>query len=190
MGKTCTQDLYTRPVHNKTHTQDLYTTNTCTQQDLYTTVTVADPGGGGSRGSGPSLLCHDVGFLTLGPKLDPRLAPPPFLLVDLIWTPLSKILDPPLLNKTCRLYTTRPVHIKTCTHQDLYTSRPVGPTNWDLYTSRSVQTETCTRDLYNIKICTQQDLYTKPVHNNLYSIPPLQPNCTQKKNGSQQERYT
>ena len=61
---------------------------------------VADPGGGGgSRGSGPPLLCHDVGFLTLGPKLDPRLAPP-FLLVDLIWTPppppLSKILDPPL----------------------------------------------------------------------------------------------
>ena len=36
--------------------------------------------------SGPPLLCHDVGFLTLGPKLDPRL-PPPLLLVDLIWTP-------------------------------------------------------------------------------------------------------
>ena len=32
-------------------------------------------GGGGSRGSGPPLLCHDVGFLTLGPKLDPHLAP-------------------------------------------------------------------------------------------------------------------
>ena len=31
-----------------------------------------------SRGSGPPLLGHDVGFLTLGPKLDP-----PFLLVDL-----------------------------------------------------------------------------------------------------------
>ena len=46
-------------------------------------------GGGGSRGSGPPLLCHDVGFLTLGPKLDPRLAPP-FLLVDLIWTPPFK----------------------------------------------------------------------------------------------------
>ena len=31
--------------------------------------TVADPrGGGGSRGSGPPLLGHDVGFLTLGPK--------------------------------------------------------------------------------------------------------------------------
>ena len=29
---------------------------------------VADPGGGGS---GPPLLGHDVGFLTLGPKLDP-----------------------------------------------------------------------------------------------------------------------
>ena len=34
-------------------------------------------GGGGSRGSGPPLLGHDVGFLTLGSKLDP----PPFLLV-------------------------------------------------------------------------------------------------------------
>ena len=43
---------------------------------------VADPGGGG-RGSGPPLLGHDVGFLTLGPKLDP---PPFFLLVDLRWT--------------------------------------------------------------------------------------------------------
>ena len=42
--------------------------------------------GGGSRGSGPPLLCHDVGFLTLGPKLDP-VWPPLFLLVDLIWTP-------------------------------------------------------------------------------------------------------
>ena len=34
---------------------------------------MADPGGG-SRGSGPPLLGHDVaivGFLTLGPKLDP-----------------------------------------------------------------------------------------------------------------------
>ena len=40
-------------------------------------------GGGGVQGS---LLCHDVGFLTLGPKLDPRLAPL-FLLVDLFWTP-------------------------------------------------------------------------------------------------------
>ena len=30
-------------------------------------------GGGGSRGSGPPLLGHDVGFLTLGPKLDPPL---------------------------------------------------------------------------------------------------------------------
>ena len=42
--------------------------------------------GGGSRGSGPSpLLGHDVGFLTLGPKLDP----PPFLLVDLRWAPVA-----------------------------------------------------------------------------------------------------
>ena len=41
-------------------------------------------GSGGSRGGGgaggpPPLLGHDVGFLTLGPKLDPPL----FLLVDL-----------------------------------------------------------------------------------------------------------
>ena len=37
---------------------------------------MADPGGGGgSRGSGPPPLGHDVGFLTLGPKLD---TPPPF----------------------------------------------------------------------------------------------------------------
>ena len=39
---------------------------------------VADPGGGGVQGVRPPLLGHDVGFLTLGPKLDP-----PFLLVDL-----------------------------------------------------------------------------------------------------------
>ena len=39
-------------------------------------------GSGGGQGVWPPLLCHDVGFLTLGPKLDPRLAPP-FLLVDL-----------------------------------------------------------------------------------------------------------
>ena len=33
---------------------------------------------GGSRGSAPPLLGHDVGFLTLGPKLDPLLDPPLF----------------------------------------------------------------------------------------------------------------
>ena len=38
---------------------------------------MADPGGG-SRGSGPPLLGHDVGFLTLGPKLNP----PPFVNVQ------------------------------------------------------------------------------------------------------------
>ena len=43
-------------------------------------------GGGGSRGSGPPLLGHDVGFLTLGPKLEP---PPLSLLVDLRWTPAA-----------------------------------------------------------------------------------------------------
>ena len=31
---------------------------------------------GGGRGSGPPFLGHDVGFLTLGPKLDPLLDPP------------------------------------------------------------------------------------------------------------------
>ena len=48
------------------------------------TDAVADPGGGGSRGSGPPLLGHDVGFLTLGPKLGPpffacrpKMDPPP-----------------------------------------------------------------------------------------------------------------
>ena len=40
--------------------------------------TVADPGGGVQGVRTPPLLGHDVGFLTLGPKLDP-----PFLLVDL-----------------------------------------------------------------------------------------------------------
>ena len=52
---------------------------------------VAGPGGGG-RGSGPPfLLGHDVGFLTLGPKLDPLLDPPPFfLLVDIRWTPVAE----------------------------------------------------------------------------------------------------
>ena len=43
------------------------------------------------------FLAHYVGFLTLGPKLDPLLEPPPFLLVHLRWTPFSKILDPPLI---------------------------------------------------------------------------------------------
>ena len=43
-------------------------------------------GGGGGRGSGPPLLCHDVGFLTLGPKLDP----PPFFFA------CRPKMDPPL----------------------------------------------------------------------------------------------
>ena len=43
--------------------------------------------GGGAGGSAP-LFCHDVGFLTLSPKLDPLLDPPfSFLLVDLKWPP-------------------------------------------------------------------------------------------------------
>ena len=42
-----------------------------------TSTAVADPGEGGGPGGldPPPFLCHDVGFLTLGPKLDPRLAP-------------------------------------------------------------------------------------------------------------------
>ena len=36
----------------------------------------------GIRGSGPPFLAHYVGFLTLGPQLDPL-----FLLVNLRWTP-------------------------------------------------------------------------------------------------------
>ena len=60
-------------------------------------VSWADPGGPG--GPDPPFFTHFVELLTLGPKLDPLLDPPPlFLLVDLRWTPppLSKILDPPL----------------------------------------------------------------------------------------------
>ena len=34
-------------------------------------LSVAGPGGGGPGGPDPPLLGHDVGFLTLGPKLDP-----------------------------------------------------------------------------------------------------------------------
>ena len=41
-------------------------------------TSVADPGGGGGgvQGVRTPLLGHDVGFLTLGPKLDPLLDPP------------------------------------------------------------------------------------------------------------------
>ena len=50
----------------------------------------ADPGGGGVQGVRPPFLAHVVGFLTLGLKLD-RSWTPFFLLVDLRWTPFSKI---------------------------------------------------------------------------------------------------
>ena len=64
--------------------------------------TSADRGGGQGVWTPPPPLCHDVGFLTLGPKLDcpvwppffacrPNLDPPP---------PPSKILDPPLPEDT------------------------------------------------------------------------------------------
>ena len=67
-----------------------------TEQRLERGRPVADPGGG-PGGQDPPLLCHDVGFLTLGPKLDPRLPPPLFAgRPNLDPPPLSKILDPPL----------------------------------------------------------------------------------------------
>ena len=43
-------------------------------------------GSGGAGGLDPPFVPRYVGFLILGPKLDPRLAPP-FSLADLIWTP-------------------------------------------------------------------------------------------------------
>ena len=52
------------------------------------TNTWADPGGGGgSGGPDPPFLAHDVGFLTLGPTLDPLLW---LVDLDLRWTPLFK----------------------------------------------------------------------------------------------------
>ena len=57
-------------------------------------------GGSGGGGVRPPFFAHDVGFLTLGLKLDPLLDPPPlFLLVNLRWTPFSKILDSPLIRE-------------------------------------------------------------------------------------------
>ena len=55
-------------------------------------------GGGGSRGSGPPFLGHDIGFLTLGPKLDPSWTPPPFFACrpKMDPPPFEQILDPPL----------------------------------------------------------------------------------------------
>ena len=48
-------------------------------KQLGPTVPVADPGGGGVQGvPPPPILGHDVGFLKLGPKLDP----PPFVNVQ------------------------------------------------------------------------------------------------------------
>ena len=70
----------------------------CDRQHNYNTITAkqyralysSGSRGRGARGSAPPLLGHDVGFLTLGPKLDPLLDPPPlFLLVDLRWTPVA-----------------------------------------------------------------------------------------------------
>ena len=44
---------------------------------------------GGARGSGPPFLTHVVGFLTLGPKLDP--------LLDPLFFACRPKTDPPLL---------------------------------------------------------------------------------------------
>ena len=82
-------------------------------------------GGGGTGGLDPPPLCHDVGFLTLGPKLDPRLAPP-FLLVDLIWTP------PPFQKswiRPCTLYTWRNLPMaQSVTYLALYHTPQVAVT--------------------------------------------------------------
>ena len=55
-------------------------------------------GGGGPGGPPPPFLGggggHDIGFLTLGPKLDPLLPPPPFFL--LLVLPCRPKTDPPL----------------------------------------------------------------------------------------------
>ena len=55
--------------------------------------------GGGPGGPDPPFLTHDVGFLTLGPKFDPLLDPPPpfFACRPKMDTPFSKIMDPPLV---------------------------------------------------------------------------------------------
>ena len=58
------------------------------RKSVHRGIPVADPGGGGGpggvQGVRTPLLGHDVGFLTLGPKLEP-----PFLLLDLRWTPVA-----------------------------------------------------------------------------------------------------
>ena len=59
---------------------------------------MADPGGGG--GQDPPPFVPRCRLFNIGPKIGPP-SGPPFLLVDLIWTPpLSKILDPPLPPKS------------------------------------------------------------------------------------------
>ena len=45
---------------------------------------------GGGKGAGPPFLGHDVGFLTVSPKLVPLLDPPPF------WACRPKMDPPPL----------------------------------------------------------------------------------------------
>ena len=109
-------------------------------------TSVADPGGGGSRGSGPPpLLGHDVGFLTLGPKLDPLLTPPPFfLLVDLRWPPLKQSW---ILPWTYRLYK-HGLTRSDCTHTQVsYTVTrvyPVALTSNSL-TEKALRSRVCQR---------------------------------------------
>ena len=69
-----------------------YTSKTICNVKLVQCMSVCPIYSSGSRGQGvrtPPLLGQDVGFLTLCPKLDPLLDPPPFLLVDLRWTPVA-----------------------------------------------------------------------------------------------------
>ena len=54
-------------------------------------------GGGGPGGLDPPFVPR-YRLFNIGPKIGPP-SGPPFLLVDLIWTPLSKILDPPLFSE-------------------------------------------------------------------------------------------
>ena len=61
--------------------------------------------GGGPGGPDPPFLCHDVGFLTLGPKWGPLLDP-----LFFAWRPkISKILDPP---GSCNQYILMKIHGK------------------------------------------------------------------------------
>ena len=65
-------------------------------------------GRGVSKGSGLPLFVPRCRLFNIGPKVRPPPAPL-FLLVDLIWPPFSKILDPPLSHGTLCNHV-RPTH--------------------------------------------------------------------------------